>query len=746
LRRHCHGVFVEIHRVARLSSLALAYRHRKGGATHGERENALSVKICFDKDLAVASILLVDWASPLVEHLQRYFVVRENMLRLDYSHLPVEDTTIASHWQQNLRKDREHFVLAFGVAARHGPVALTLTILGHGSTGISNSKSIQNANTYRSAVEAFREEVLREDSIALRELIMAEISPGSIWVSWLLGTSFDDRSRFLDDQEIMSALVANTSTDDVIHALQLVAPTHGQSSWAFEELVQQNWQHVQQYLEHRIGMSSDRSDRNLPNIVLPLFANSPIVQSSRWACEQVLERADSSLLPQLIQHSRAILAEDVRGLFLRWDIHSKAEKDDDLKECVAKAFSTLATLLADAMPSDLALAAAWHKFGDPARPGQQSVAACLRELPSEAWDREALWGQLGPAAREAWRQDLFDQARGEPELARGLLDFACRWLEQTAFAEVEPVLLRLMDDEDQLAFAVRLASASPRQVQLRAKGLVRSSQGALDLEGQVGHGDDSSALPSVGAQTWLGDPTVERVIHRVLSQIEEKFCREYQSSWGEDEEAHTARLLALTQEAVGNTTRQLLQLSATTRAKYPSLSVKVRQPSKREEGAKTPAGAPLGADVLFLTHIVDEGTTVIRRATLMQVKKRHGTGSGKGFSSTIGIDLKQCEDMLKQSEHAYYLIATPASPRPTLWVAPARLVRNLTQMHRSKASVVAIQVRDASCSYADFFLQDLIGLWAGDEDESVIALANGDPKQGRTPRHIVELTVSRQSG
>ena len=704
----------------------------------------MSVKISFDNELAVASIPLVDWAPPLVEHLGRYFDVREGTLRLDYAHLSAENTSVAPR-QWNSQTDREHFVFEFEGAARQGAVALTLAILGHGSTGIEDSSSILDQNAYQSAEEAFRKEVLQGDSRALRETILAEISPRAIWVSWLLDVHSYDRYRFLDNREIMAALVASTSEDDCIHCLQLVVPRHG-NNWAFEQLVKQHWQHVRHYLEDHVGMSSGYSSWNVPDLVLSLFANSPTVQASRWACEQVLDRADPRVFPQLIQHCRAIVADDVRKLFLRWDIRPKTEKRDDFEVCVAKAFSTLATLLADAMPSDLALAAAWHKFGDPARSGQQSVAASLRELPSGAWDREALWSQLGPAAREAWRQDLFDQVRGEPELAQGLLDFSCLWLEQTAFAEVEPVLLRLMDGEDHLAFANRLASAGPRQVQLRAKGLVRSTQGALDLEGPVGQGEDATALPSVGAQTWLGDPSVERVIHRALSQIEEEFCREYSSIWGEDEVAHTARLLTLTQAAVSNASLQLRQLSATTRATYPSLSVKVRQPSKREEGACTPAGAPLGADVLFLTRIVDEGKTVIQRATLVQVKKRSGTGSGRGFSSTIGIDLQQCEDMLKQSEHAYYLFATPAAPRPTLWVAPARLVRNLTQLHTSKASVVAIQVRDASCSYADFFLHNLIGLWAGDEHANVIAVANGDPRLGRTPRHIVDIEVRRQSG
>ncbi|WP_323634577.1 hypothetical protein [Pectobacterium polaris] len=711
------------------------------GVNCGEREIILLVNINFDDQLAVASISLEGWAQPLVEFLERYFNVHEDMLRLDYCHLSAVDSSVSFVWPPNLQTERQHFVSEFVNAAQQGQIALTLKILGHGSTGIEKSPSILYLDAYQCAQDTFRSGILNGDLPALRETILEEIKPRAIWVEWLLTDRSYYRSRYLDDQQIMNVLVANTSEEDCIYVLQLVDPHKGGSNWAFEQLVQQYWRRVCDYLENHVYMSSCRR----PELIFSLFANSPTVQKSRWACKQVLERTDPTVFPELIQHCCAILPDDVRNLFLRWNIRSKKEKKDDIKECVAKAFSTLATFFADTIPSDLALAAAWHEFGDPARSGQQSVVASLRELPSQAWDRETLWTQLGPAAREAWRQDLFDQVHEEPELAQGLLDFACLWLEQTAFAEVEPVLLRLMDDEDHLAFANRLAGTDVRQLQLRVKGLVRSKQGALDLEGPVGQGEGATVLPSVGAQTWLSDPSVERVIHRALSQIEEEFCRKYSETWGEDEEVHTARLLTLTTEAIGNASSQLRQLSVTTRATYPSLSVKVRQPSKREEGAATSSGVPLGADVLFLTRIVDKGKTVVQRATLVQVKKRSGTTSGNRFSSTIGINLQQCENMLKQSEHAYYLFATPASPRPALWVAPARLVRNLTQLNTSKASVLAMQVRDASCSYADFFLNELVGLWAGDEHEDVIAVANGNPRLGRTPRHIVDIEVRRQS-
>lgn len=704
------------------------------------------VNIDFDDQLEAASVSLEGWAQPLVEFLARYFTIHKDMLRLDYSHLSTENLRFSdTSWPYNSQTEREHFTAEFVAAAKQGQIALTLKIIGHGSTGIEKSSSILDPNSYRRAQDIFWDGILNGDLPGLREIIVAEIEPRAIWVKWLLDDRSYYRRNFLDDQQIMETLVDNTSEEDCIDVLQLVDPHQWQNNWAFEKLVKLYWPRVRDYLKNHIGMLSDYSSVTRQELVFSLFANSPTVQTSLWACEQVFEQAVPSVFPKLIQHCCKILPEDVRNLFLRWNIRSQKEKENNIKECVAKAFSRLAELSGNTIPSDLALAAAWHEFGDPARYSQQSVIASLRELPSQPWDRETLWSQLGPAAREAWRQDLFDRVNEEPELAQGLLNFACLWLEQTAFAEVEPVLLRLMDDEEHLAFANRLVDTPARQLQLRSKGLVRSKQGALELEGPVGGGEGATELPSVGAQTWLSDPSVERVIHRALRQMEEKFCREYSETWGEDEEAHTARLLTLTMEALNNASDQLHQLSVTTRATYPSLTVKVRQPSKREEGANTSAGAPLGADVLFLSRIVDKGETVIQRATLMQVKKRRGTVSGQNFSSTVGIDLQQCEDILKQSEHAYYLFTTPASPHPVLWVAPARLVRNLTQLHTSKTTVLAMQVRDASCSYADFFLHELVGLWSGDEHEDIIAVANGEARLGRTPRHIVEIEVRRQS-
>ncbi|MFK3972728.1 hypothetical protein ACI2KS_18570 [Pseudomonas sp. NPDC087358] len=154
----------------------------------------MSVKNSFDNELAVASVPLTDWAPPLVEHLGRYFEVSEGILQLDYAHLSAENTSNTSSWLGITLTGCENFTLEFEYAARLGPIGLTLSILGHGSTGIKGSSSILDEKAYGSAEEAFRKDVLQGDSRALRETIMAAIAPREIWMGCLLDAHSSDRS------------------------------------------------------------------------------------------------------------------------------------------------------------------------------------------------------------------------------------------------------------------------------------------------------------------------------------------------------------------------------------------------------------------------------------------------------------------------------------------------------------------------------------------------------------------------
>lgn len=102
----------------------------------------MSVKISFDDELAVASILLADWAPALVQYLGRYFDVREEMLRLDYAHLPDECIVDVFDWRSKVLSARQGFVYHLENVAKEGPIAMALTLLGHASTALKDSSSI----------------------------------------------------------------------------------------------------------------------------------------------------------------------------------------------------------------------------------------------------------------------------------------------------------------------------------------------------------------------------------------------------------------------------------------------------------------------------------------------------------------------------------------------------------------------------------------------------------------------------
>ncbi|WP_200731913.1 hypothetical protein [Stenotrophomonas sp. S39] len=702
------------------------------------------MEINFDKESAVVGISMVSWPPPLVALLSGCFEVTEGRLSVDYSHLSPDEISVIPAWATDLPSDRDYFESELQTAAKSGPIAIALAVLGETISCIRSTSSVKDTEAYLSAVEAFKTEVLGDTSDAVRKAILAEIEPNAIWLPWLLGRASQYRYRCLDDRQMMEALVSRTSPEDCLQVLRLLDARSSDGRMGFDALVRRHYDLVLDFLYANVGLAPGYSQSEELDLVFSLFEKSEAVRESREAIEIVLKRAHRSNFPRLIRCCQQIQEEDVSRLFWRWNERPSDEKEDEFRECVSAAFQTLEKNSQDGLPSYLLLAGAWHGFTDLPETGLTEVLANLRLLPKNGWDRDAEWGQLGPSAREAWRQELFDLVSSDAHLGQGLIDFACLWLDQVAFAEVEPVLLRMMDEPDHFRFAVELASRGPRLMRLRAKGLTRSSQGTPDLLGTNLPGETDTGIPAVGARTWLGDPSVERIIHAEIGRVEAEFCKDFAVHWGEDEEVHTGRLMERTRQAIGQANTALKQLSLTTRGAHPSLNVSFRQPSKKEEGDITAAGSPLGADVLFLTRIVDKGMVEVERATLVQVKKRSGTSKVGNFSSTVPFDPQQCEDMLDQTEHSYYLFLTPPSIRSALWVAPARLVGNLSHMHTSKSSIPGQQVRDASCSFADFFLHGLVGLWAGDEKEDIIAIAKGDPARGRVPRLIVEIEIRRQ--
>jgi hypothetical protein len=703
--------------------------------------------LTIDMERKVVSITVADWPWSLKNFLKSYFKTDQtakdwDVLEIDFSHLSTK-LPESDGWRTKNRPEQKWFLEEITKAAGRGALELVIAIFGDLEDKIRPSSSVSVDENRGYPRSQLIDAIFEARMTHLTPMMIEEGSLSSTWLPWVL-SSKETRQKFLQQDDVTDAVFARVDdANGFWNALRLLQPGWQEDGAAFAKAADLHWAYVEALLsDHIADAESTRGEASI-HLVASLFRHSKLVRASRWACELALARAHPTMLPVLISCCDRLEPNDARALLL-----SLRDADrDTLKEREAAARAacgTLSRVSEEPLPTDVVLAGLWNGavFGGDALPTtpQSQIFERLRELPVGEYRDRDFWDQLGAEQRETWRTDLLEAVAGHDELKHGLIDFSCRWLDQVAFIEIEPVLIKLVDSEGDLATVRHLADRGPRLVELRAKGLVRQR---LGIWAQASVEAIDSSLPDIDAKTWLGDPATEKVIHQLFARFEAGFCADYVDDWGADEEVLTARLLTGAEAAAREATSSLRALAGTTKGRFPSLTVHVRQPGKAEEGTPTAAGAPLGADILFITRVLDRMKPVVERATLVQVKKRRGKAGSKGFEGRIAFDRQQCADLLTQTEHAFYLFLTPPAPAPRLWVAPARLVRNLTELHDSRASVAAVQARDASCSFADFFLYQLVGLWAGDESQALIEIAQGDASRGRRARHVVEIQIQR---
>lgn len=697
----------------------------------------MSDLIVFDPENATATISLVGWPEPLAALLRLIPTVEEGILRLNYSGLSNELDSSRARWQT----DRYAFIAGLRDAAKVGRLDLINALL-------ERADQLQGWNEIdidgrHAALRATRPgDIIAQNIAEMRDMVATEAKLGSPWLKTAMNGLY--RQHVLDERGLVDALHAQVrDAASFREAIGLFRPQDQGDAGEWDRLIADHWVLTQAFITAHVPKAAHYLADPELDLLGALFSHSVAVQSSRWACEQVLTHAPPSTLGDLLSHSIQLTADDVRALQHRLRNADKTSLRE-LQPAVQKAFTAFGSRSIP-MPVDVVLAGLHLGLDFPAgampTAAQRAIFDRVSELPKEQYESDGLWRQLGIEQQAEWRNELAALVEGGTDLAEGLIGFACTWLERVGYVEIEPVLRRLINDEGPLAFVQSLVEQGPRLVKLRASALTRAKLEA-DTDAVVAIEGLPEPLPDVGAATWLSDPAAERTIHGAMAAVEAEFCREYRSIWGSEEEFLTAELLIKARAAANEATQQLRQLRQTTKGRFPSISLDVRQPGKWEEGKKTSAGAPLGADILFLTRLEDAGVTLAERATFVQVKKRK-RGKTEKFSTVIGVDSEQCDHLLAQTEHAFYLFLVPASPHPKLWVTPARLVRNLSQLHISRSSIPAIQARDSSISFADFFLHHLVGLWSGDERTDVLKAAKGDPARGRPARLIVEVVVRR---
>lgn len=378
-------------------------------------------------------------------------------------------------------------------------------------------------------------------------------------------------------------------------------------------------------------------------------------------------------------------------------------------------------------------------------------------LPIERqWQSGQEWERLGPGGKAEWRRDVAEHLQGQGPLRRAFLEFSLHFASAAVYADIEPLLIALIGDDDDFQALAELCQSATDLVKYRARALRRLVEGGdgrddlvartpLQAAAWLGAGVATGPVP----RTWLGDTAAEMAVFNAVRRVEAEFCRRYEQTWHKDEPVHLAGLLTRLDEAFARANHTIHALWSDAPGIAPKVSLNYRQPSQREEGGPGVRGTRFSVDVAFLVVIHDAGTQVTRRAAFVQAKKRVASdraGRPVIWDRSATIDRQQCSDLMDQTESSFYLFLGPEDPVAELPVMPARLVANLAELHRRGGQTLPLRsIQHASRSLAHWLTYDLLGLWTGDDDPAVLDKAEGRGP-GFHPEHMVTITVHRRPG
>lgn len=375
------------------------------------------------------------------------------------------------------------------------------------------------------------------------------------------------------------------------------------------------------------------------------------------------------------------------------------------------------------------------------------IAERLAELHSASHYGSAL---ARPEERLAWRREIGERLTGQT--ARDAMEALLWWSDGVGADEAEFTVLSLIRSEEDRDHLRAMFQHSSRIVQIRARAVDALLDGHEDARRRGDRSLRASSISAVlsaardvvpaspTARTWIGDSTIEALIHTSVSRVERTFCAEYASQWGNDEERLVAHLLSNLEHAFADVAQLLRDVELHGLAHPVEVSLEYREPTKREEGDKGVGTETFAVDVAFIVRIESHGTLVTERATFLQCKKVEGSGASGDWKPSFVVSSPQLNDLIAQTESAFYLFLVPAFAREECWVVPARLVRNLMTLDGTKASLPRLRAANGSRSLATWLTFDLMGLWTGDERVEIVKKAQGN-HPGRRPRFVVAITI-----
>ncbi|TCA08586.1 hypothetical protein [Rhizobium leguminosarum] len=369
----------------------------------------------------------------------------------------------------------------------------------------------------------------------------------------------------------------------------------------------------------------------------------------------------------------------------------------------------------------------------------------FRQLPMDLGTQPA-WSalrRLSGATRTAWRA-LLSEAVGIDQEVRDAMTEAVLWLATDAedkFAQLTALHLNVNDAEG----AMRKLTHHPSlRVRMRARSARELAAGTRDPVENLLIAPKEASVPwssRLLARTWLDDPRLEQLLINGFSKATESLADEVRATASAGEETLVAKLferLKNSVEDIGRMTK--VYARETDRREYLHITLDHRFIGKREEGAEGLNGSStFSTDVtLVMKATRPNGKVFAERSVFLQAKRMY-RGKSEGQGEHYEYHMPQVRDLAVQSSSSFLVSVGPRVAGVTIPVMPAQLFLDRFDDEVTTKRLDIATVGGNSRSFAEWLVDDVIGLWTG--DPSAVAVNKARTAYGDTPTLLVELQV-----
>ncbi|MDF7658988.1 hypothetical protein PUG81_08395 [Erwiniaceae bacterium L1_54_6] len=274
---------------------------------------------------------------------------------------------------------------------------------------------------------------------------------------------------------------------------------------------------------------------------------------------------------------------------------------------------------------------------------------------------------------------------------------------------------------------VRRRAAASFDMLPDAAALIRSR--IVSMSTTVTQTNTVAALP----ETLIDDVDVEAMILTTLQQQAGKFSAEVTTHLRVDEEPLTTRFFTMLEATFQSVNKQIDQLTkASSQSHKLDFNLAYRPVSKYEEGKPGINQAKsFSADLCVIIDYQDEGVSYAKRATLIQLKKmQRATGR-------YPLNDEQFTHLAQQTSSAFLMLMGTAHNDVHLPVLPVSLCQDL----RLKSEISPERASSLGRPFADWFFRDVIGLWTGDANPTLVTKAEGDATN--RPFDLIRFTINK---